>query len=292
MQAGPIVGRGAQCGDVRVATQFGRQLRQHLADRLALMAQAHAFGGHLSRAAGEADFLFARHHVGDRARQRGGGREQIDLEHQHRVALMIEHMRERRVRDDAAVPPEFAVDLDRRQAGRRLDLHLDRRAQRRQHLAQAGQQLAHVELLGAQLLAAGKGQQPASDRFAAPGGVLDRLLDREGLLEQLVAEDGIIDRLGALMETIVRIGPVLEGLAPVVGGVHEAASGIHDAVTGIDKSAAGLDDSARALVELLGPVVDIVERLPGAKRRAAVRNRPAGRGTDAAEGAGADNLTP
>ena len=133
-------------------------------------------------------------------------------------------------------------------------------------------------------------QEGAIERIIAPGGVLDRLLDREGLLEQLVAEDGIIVRLGDLMETIVRLEPILAGLEPVVGGVQVAASGIERSAGGIDRSAAGLDESARALVELLGPVVDIVERLPGARRRAAVR-RP-GRAASTETRPGADNLTP
>src|SRR3546814_7502472 len=92
------------------------QLLQHLADRLAFLAEAHQLIGDLAGAAGIANVLFARINVHEGVRHVALRGKEVDLKDEHVLALPVEHVGERRVGDDAAVPPPAAVYLDRRQA--------------------------------------------------------------------------------------------------------------------------------------------------------------------------------
>ena len=99
--------------------KLGRKFVEQSPDCFARGEDLHRLGRDLPRPAGEADFLFARHHVHDRARAfGGGGGEQVDLEYQHFAALLLEEVSQRRVRHEPAIPIMAAVDLDWRKARR------------------------------------------------------------------------------------------------------------------------------------------------------------------------------
>lgn len=86
----------------------------------------------------------------------------------------------------------------------------------------------------------------AVDRLTAPGGLIDTVLVQDGFVDKLIAEGGTLDQLVSLGETLEHIKPQLDSLSTLVPELSEAADGLHRAV---------------------GPLSDLVGRLPGARRR-------------------------
>ena len=112
---------GGEAGDalvIGILGEFGRQLVKQALHRLARLSQREQLIGDRTGAAGIADVLFARIDVHDRRGHRAARGEEVDLEHQHLLALIVEDVGQRRIGDEAAVPVEGAVDLDRRQPWR------------------------------------------------------------------------------------------------------------------------------------------------------------------------------
>ena len=66
------------------------------------------------------DFLLAHHDLGQIARNLAARAPEIHLKGQRVLArALLDHPLQRRVRDEASVPVELALDLDRRKAGRK-----------------------------------------------------------------------------------------------------------------------------------------------------------------------------
>ncbi len=103
--AGVLAQRGRQPGD-----QVGHCLLQ-------VHVRGHGVGVH-ARAARVGDVLLALQGFGQRARHGAARAEQVDLQHHQRLAarMGVEHVLQRRVGDDAAVPVVLAFDVHRREA--------------------------------------------------------------------------------------------------------------------------------------------------------------------------------
>lgn len=86
----------------------------------------------------------------------------------------------------------------------------------------------------------------AVDRLTERGGLIDTALERDGFVDKLVAEGGTLDQLVALGETLEHIKPRLEAIGDLIPELSEAAAGLNRAV---------------------GPLSDLVNRLPGSRRR-------------------------
>src|SRR5450756_2118004 len=98
-----------------IIRQFADQIAQRLADVVDLLVLVGIHPG----AAGKADVLFALGGFQQGDRQQPAGAEQIDLEDQQVIGdLGVQHIVERGVGGDAAVPVMLAFDLDRRKARR------------------------------------------------------------------------------------------------------------------------------------------------------------------------------
>ena len=111
--------QGGQRLRVGVFAQARRQLRHAAAWRLQRRLPAQLEAGVQARPAGKADVLLALGRLGQGRRHLAARREQVDLEDQAAPPpRLVEHVLQRRVGDDAAVPVELAVDLDRREARR------------------------------------------------------------------------------------------------------------------------------------------------------------------------------
>lgn len=96
----------------------------------------------------------------------------------------------------------------------------------------------------------------AVDRLTAPDGLIDRLLTPGGLADRLVADEGYLDKLiaqGGTLDQLVMLGDTIETLKPRL----EQIAGLIPA----------LSDSADALHRAVGPLGDLVSRLPGSRRR-------------------------
>ena len=105
--------------DGGIVLQALRQLQQEVAHRLGGVSDRRGHVAGVARAAGIEDVLLALLHAGKIDRHLAARAEEIDLEHQELVlGAPVEHVLERGIGDDAAVPIRFAVDLDRRK-GRR-----------------------------------------------------------------------------------------------------------------------------------------------------------------------------
>src|SRR5208283_6250012 len=100
---------------VRVVAQLRGQPGRNSLDRLAYRATAPFDVGVEPRAARIADVLLALRDFEHRLRQLADCAEEVDLEDADvlMVAFEVEHILQRRVGDEAAVPIELAVDLDR-----------------------------------------------------------------------------------------------------------------------------------------------------------------------------------
>ncbi|WP_148614747.1 ABC transporter [Nocardioides rubriscoriae] len=86
------------------------------------------------------------------------------------------------------------------------------------------------------------------DRLTERGGLIDTVLERDGFVDKLVAEGGTLDQLVALGETLQHIKPRLEAIGELIPELSAAADGLNRAV---------------------GPLSDLVGRLPGGRRRTA-----------------------
>jgi hypothetical protein len=106
--------------DRRVGAQRQRKFRDQLRDgRLQVHVGAHGVGIH-ARATRVGDVLLPLDHFRKRAWHRAARAEQVNLQdHQPaRARIRIQHVLQRRVRKDAAVPVVLAVDMDGRKARR------------------------------------------------------------------------------------------------------------------------------------------------------------------------------
>src|SRR4051794_35567092 len=105
--------------DRRIVLQIIRQLVDQRAQRLAGVVHLLVLVGVHPGAAGEADVLLALRGLEQRGRQVAAGAEEIDLEDQEvTIELSIQHVIERRIGSDAAVPIMLALDHDGRKSGR------------------------------------------------------------------------------------------------------------------------------------------------------------------------------
>ena len=87
------------------------QFIDQIADRLAGVVNLPVLVGIHARAAGEANILLAFGRLQHGLRQRPAGTEEIDLENQKVVdGFHIQHIIERRIGGDAAIPIMLAVD--------------------------------------------------------------------------------------------------------------------------------------------------------------------------------------
>lgn len=96
------------------------------------------------------------------------------------------------------------------------------------------------------------------DRLLSPGGAVDRLTAQEGLIDRLLTEDGFVEKLvaeGGTLDQLVSLGDTLERIQPQL-----------DAIAGLIPA---LSDSADSLHRAVGPLGDLVGRLPGGRRRTA-----------------------
>lgn len=84
------------------------------------------------------------------------------------------------------------------------------------------------------------------DRLTEPGGLIDTVLVRDGFVDKLIAEGGTLDQLVSLGETLEHIKPQLDALTGLIPELSDAADGLNKAV---------------------GPLSDLVGRLPGSRRR-------------------------
>lgn len=100
----------------------------------------------------------------------------------------------------------------------------------------------------------------ALDRLTREGGVLDRLLQEEGLLDKLLVEGGTLDKLtadGGTLDQLVALGDTLESIAPKLAELGVVIPDLHRSVD--------------TLSEAVGPLSDLANRLPRAKRRPAAK---------------------
>ncbi len=98
----------------------------------------------------------------------------------------------------------------------------------------------------------------ALNRLLAPGGAVDRLTEQDGLIDRLLTEDGFVDKLvadGGTLDQLVSLGDTLEHIQPQL-----------DAIAALIPA---LSDSADSLHRAVGPLGDLVGRLPGGRRRTA-----------------------
>ena len=184
---------------VGIVVELMRQLAPQLADGAAHRLQLAEDVGVETGAAREADLLFALRHLEQIFRHAASGAEQIDLEDAHVLAraAMLEHVLERRVGDDPAVPIRLAVDLDRREARRERAARHDMVGADRLRLRVEILQIAGQHLHGADAQAhVARVEQVEIDkldqRLAKRGGVIDA--DRFG--RALRAEQGRGDARG------------------------------------------------------------------------------------------------
>ncbi len=99
-------------------------------------------------------------------------------------------------------------------------------------------------------------QDGVLDRLLAPRGAVDRLTEPGGLIDRLLTEDGFVDKLvadGGTLDQLVSLGDTLENIKPQL-----------DAIAGLIPA---LSDSADSLHRAVGPLGDLVNRLPGGRRR-------------------------
>lgn len=97
------------------------------------------------------------------------------------------------------------------------------------------------------------------DRLLAPGGPVDRLTEQDGLIERLLMDDGFVEKLvarGGTLDQLVSLGETLEELQPKLNEIARVIP--------------ALSDSADSLHRAVGPLGDLVGRLPGGRRRPAV----------------------
>ncbi len=98
--------------------------------------------------------------------------------------------------------------------------------------------------------------QGVLDRLLAPGGPVDRLTEQDGLIDRLLTEDGFVEKLvaqGGTLDQLVSLGSTLEHLQPRLDEIARLIP--------------ALSDSADSLHRAVGPLGDLVGRLPGGRRR-------------------------
>src|SRR3984957_2473669 len=116
---GILLGGLAQDFDRRIALQLLGQFADQVAQRPAGIVNLFVLVGVHSGAAGKANVLFALRSLQQRNRQMTARAEQVDLKDQKCVGVVfIQHVIERRVGGDAAVPVMLAFDHDGREAWR------------------------------------------------------------------------------------------------------------------------------------------------------------------------------
>jgi hypothetical protein len=86
----------------------------------------------------------------------------------------------------------------------------------------------------------------AVDRLTEPGGLIETVLAQDGFVDKLIADGGTLDQLVSLGDTLQHIRPQLDAIAVLIPELSEAADGLNRAV---------------------GPLSDLVGRLPGGRRR-------------------------
>lgn len=109
------------------------------------------------------------------------------------------------------------------------------------------------------LLAAGG----ALDRVTRRGGVLDRLLAEQGLLDRLLTEDGFVEKLvaeGGTLDQLVALGTTLEHIGPRLGELTRLIPELHASVA--------------ALNDVVEPLSQLANRIPGGRRRTAAVESP------------------
>lgn len=99
-------------------------------------------------------------------------------------------------------------------------------------------------------------QEGVLDRLLAPGGALDKLTEKDGLIDQLLTEDGFVEKL-------VAEGGTLDQLV----GLGDTLAHVHPQLNAIALLIPALSDSADSLHRAVGPLGDLVGRLPGGRRR-------------------------
>ena len=100
-------------------SQVVRQVRQEACERIAQALLALELISVGARPAGILDFLVPRRDLGQIAGKFAARAPEIHLKRERVLArALLDHPLQRRVRDEAAVPVEFAFDLHRRKAGR------------------------------------------------------------------------------------------------------------------------------------------------------------------------------
>jgi hypothetical protein len=115
---GVFLGGLVEDGHRRIAFQLIRQFVDQIAQRPSDVVDLLVLVGIHAGAAGKTDVLFALRGFQQRRWQEPAGAEQVDLEDQQVIHDVVEHVVEWRVGGDAAIPKMFAVDFDRRKAGR------------------------------------------------------------------------------------------------------------------------------------------------------------------------------
>jgi len=111
------------------------------------------------------------------------------------------------------------------------------------------------------------------DRALAPGGTLDRLLDEDrpvsrlladdGLLDRLLTEDGFVEKLvaeGGTLDQLVALGTTLEHIGPRLGELTRLIPELHASVA--------------ALNDVVEPLSQLANRIPGGRRRPATAEPP------------------
>ena len=116
---GVLLRRAAEIFHRRIVLEVIRQLGDQVAQRLARVVDLAVLVGVQPGAAGIADVLLALRHLLHGGRQRPARAEQVGLKDQQvGGVLLVQHVIERRIGGDAAVPVIVAVDLDRRESRR------------------------------------------------------------------------------------------------------------------------------------------------------------------------------
>ncbi len=101
-------------------------------------------------------------------------------------------------------------------------------------------------------------QEGVLDRLLAPGGAVDRLTASDGLIDRLLTEDGFVEKLvaeGGTLDQLVSLGDTLEHIQPQLNSIARLIP--------------ALSDSADSLHRAVGPLGDLVARIPGGRRRPA-----------------------
>ena len=99
----------------------------------------------------------------------------------------------------------------------------------------------------------------AVDRLLEKDGPLDRLLEDGGLLDRLLSEDGFVDKLtaeGGTLDQLVELGRTLERMQPRITELLALIPDLHESVDTLNRS--------------VGPLSDLANRIPGGRRRPAL----------------------